>query len=312
MNKIMIDRKMCSLICQKITILFIICCLWLNNSVAFASELNSNGGYISPTCENIKDGELKSELQTIIDNYFTNPNTFPISQIVENDWQTLGINQKIDNAISLAITEVKKQGNGWDKFSSNWDQNKAEKFTETIINTAINSAELKRYLEYLSVRISNQISTGLESAVTQSSQQGVKCLEQYIGNKYTEVFVTPFSDNIQQPDLESLKEVSPEVNSFVSSQSLALGGITLIVVAQVGKRIANQVAKRVLVQLGERLLGRIGTAVIPVIGEIVGGVLLVVDVANSIDGVLPEIEKEFQKPKLKTLLNKNISIVLPA
>jgi hypothetical protein len=298
------NRKIFSLTIQRITILFIICCLWFNNSVAFALDLNSNGQYLSPTCENIKDWQLKSELQTIIDNYFTNPNTFQVSKIVETDWQTLGINQKIDNAISLAITQVRKQGNGWDKFSSNWDQNKAEKFTETIINTAINSDELKRYLESLSIRISNQISRDLELAVSESSQQGVKCLQQYIGNKYTEVFVTPFSDNIQQPDLDSLKKVSPKVKSFVSSQSLALSGLTLIVVAQVGKRIANQVAKRVLVQLGERLLGRIGTAVIPLIGEIAGGVLLVVDVANSMDGVLPEIEKEFKKPELKDAIKQ--------
>lgn len=300
MNK----RKIFDLIYQRIIIILMISCLWLNNSVAFASDLNYNDQYMSPACKNLDDYQLKHELQTIVDNYFSNPNTFQVSKIVETNWETLGINQKIDKAVSSAISEVKNEKGIWSKFSSNWDKNQAKTFTETIINKVINSDELKIYLNSLSSRISNQVSRDLESAVSQSSEQGVKCLQQYIEKRYTEVFKTSFSQEIQKPDLDFLEDASPESKSFVSSQSLALGGLSLIIASQVGKRIANQVAKRVLVQLGERLLGRIGAAAIPVVGEIAGGVLIVIDVANSRNGALPEIEKEFKKPELKNTIKQ--------
>jgi len=72
---------------------------------------------------------------------------------------------------------------------------------------------------------------------------------------------------------------------------------------QISKNIANQVAKRVLVELGERILGRIGAATIPIIGEIVGAILIAVDLAKSLNGALPQIEKELKKPVLKNAID---------
>jgi hypothetical protein len=55
--------------------------------------------------------------------------------------------------------------------------------------------------------------------------------------------------------------------------------------------------------LGERILGRIGAATIPIIGEIVGAILIAVDLAKSLNGALPQIEKELKKPVLKNAID---------
>ena len=82
---------------QRIVILFLIACLWLNSSVAFALELDSSSEILSSTCENLENYQLKSELRNIIDDYFT-AQRFPVSKIVENNWKILDINSEIDIA----------------------------------------------------------------------------------------------------------------------------------------------------------------------------------------------------------------------
>jgi len=77
---------------------------------------------------------------------------------------------------------------------------------------------------------------------------------------------------------------------------------------QISKNIANQVAKKVWVELGERILGRIGAATIPIIGEIVGVILIAVDLAKSLNEALPQIEKELKKPVLKNAIDNEFVV----
>jgi hypothetical protein len=284
---------------QRIVIFFLIACLWLNGSVAFA--LDSSGKILSPTCENLEGYQLKSELQNIVDDYFT-AQRFPVSEIVEKHWKILDIDSEIDIAIGDAVTQIRNKENLWNKFSSNWSKDQAKSFVETIVNKAVSSEKLERDFNDLSLRISNEISRELELKVSQSSQEGVRCLQQYIGSKYSEVFQGNFTQKIDSLDPDKLNEIiDPTLNPVISNE-LAIGGIAVIVASQISKNIANQVAKRVLVELGERILGRIGAAIIPFIGEIVGGILIAVDVTKSLDGTLPEIEKELKKPELKNAI----------
>jgi hypothetical protein len=285
---------------QKAVIFLLIACLWLNSSVAFALDLDSSGRMLSSTCENLEGYQLKSELQTIIDGYFT-AQRFPVSEIVEKHWKSLDIDYELDLAIGDAVTQIRNKENLWNKFSSNWSKDQAKKFVEAIVKKAVTSEKLERDFNDLSLRISNEISRELELKVSQSSQQGVSCLQQYIGSNYSDVFQGSFNKEIDSPNLDELEKTDPKIN-LVGSQKLAIGGIAVIVASQIGKNIANQVAKRIAVELGERVLGRIGAATIPFIGEIVAGILITVDVAKSLDGALPEIEKELKKPELKNAI----------
>jgi len=285
---------------QRIVIFFLIACLWLNGSVAFA--LNSSGKILSPTCENLEGYQLKSELQNIVADYFT-AQRFPVPEIVEKHWKTLDIDSEIDVAIHNAVTQIRNKENLLSKFSSNWSKDKAQNFVESIVNNAVTSENLKSDFNDLSLRIGNEISRELELKVSQSSQQGVRCLQQYIGSKYSEVFQGGFTKEIESPDLNKLKKIDPKIN-LVDSQKLAIGGVAVIVASQISKNIANQVAKRIAVELGERVLGRIGAATIPFIGEIIAGIMITVDVTKSLDGALPEIEKELKKPELKNAIEK--------
>ena len=251
---------------RKPIIILLIACLWLNSPVAVALDLDSNIKILSPTCENLQDYQLKSELQNIIDSYFT-AQRFPVSKIVTNNWKILNIDSEIDIALEDSVAQIRDQESLWSKFSSNWSKAQARDLVEAIVSNAISSEKLERDFNDLSLRISNEISRELELKIAQSSQQGVLCLQQYIGSEYSEVFQSGLTDGITPPDLSKLREINPKVNPF-NSQKLAESGMALIIVSQISKNIANQVAKRVLIELGERVLGRIGAATIPVIGEI--------------------------------------------
>ena len=286
---------------QKAVIFLLIGCLWLNSPVAFALDLDSSSEIFSSTCKNLKEYELKPELRNVVEDYFT-LQKFPVSEIVEKHWNILNIDGEIDSALENAVNQVRQQQeNLWSKFSSNFNSAKAKDFVKVILNKAFNSEKLKTDLNTLSLRVSNEVAKDLENKIYQSSQQGIKCLNQYAKGKYTSALQDGISKKIEPPPLkcsDTLKCPDPQLNLLVS-QKLAGSGIALIVLSQISKNIANQVAKRVLVELGERLLGRIGAATIPVIGEIAGGILIAVDLANSLDGALPEIERNLKKPELK-------------
>ena len=88
-------------------------------------------------------------------------------------------------------------------------------------------------------------------------------------------------------------------------QHLGLGGgVTVILGTQIGtqiaKRLAQKVARNIVGKVVVRILGRVAASVIPVVGWIVGGVLIILDLVKAKDGALPYIQDSLQDEKVKT------------
>jgi len=84
-------------------------------------------------------------------------------------------------------------------------------------------------------------------------------------------------------------------NIMISQHKFGIGGIATIITAQISKRVAGDILGRITVSITQRLLGRVASVSIPLIGEVIGGGLLLYDVVKGFNG--PRTYALTRKPK---------------
>ncbi|MCB0069235.1 MAG: hypothetical protein KDD77_18860, partial [Caldilineaceae bacterium] len=93
-----------------------------------------------------------------------------------------------------------------------------------------------------------------------------------------------------------------------------LGGIGVIIAAQITRKIvtsiANRVSQRVAGRIAGRILGRAGSTVIPVAGWIVGTGMIVYDIYDSRDGALPQIQNSLKSTNVKNGVSEEIEAAI--
>ncbi len=314
MRKLMTQK----LVGQKLLAFGLAGLLGLQPAIAFAAPLdpgmaniNASDAITPEQCQGITETELRPELTRTIQNFFENETAFDFEAEVAREWKLLKLDARIDSAVVQAVESIQADTKALDKFASSWSPAKAEQLAEQVIAVTFDNRELKRSLQKLSANVGNELSDQIELATVQSASYGMQCLQTFISGHYSQTFLDLFDAkadrSAQSGSNEFLAEFSPESRKYINSYGLAAGGVATIAVAQITRRVTKTMTKRVLAQVSERVLGRLGTTVVPVIGELVGGVLLVSDLAQSFSGSFDEIEAQIKSPGVKQTLRDRVA-----
>jgi hypothetical protein len=295
---------------RKLLLFLLPLCWLLNTTSVYAQPAFQATDYLPPQCEGIKENLLRADLNRTIQDFFATETKFDLPAIVDRQWQVLNIDGAIDTGIDRAVSMVNSNAGLVNKFKSSWLPAKAEELTTEVTEIAFNSSVLKRKLNQLSSNVAEEISDKLEVASAKSSSYGVDCLQQFINRQYSQAFVDVFSQKIQAaaPDSQNLVgSLRPDTVQFIQLHKFGLAGGAVFVTSKITKKITSKIISRATQQVGGRVLGRFGSTLIPVVGEVVGGVLLAGDLIKSFDGALPEIQKALKTPEVKQTLRQGIT-----
>ena len=90
---------------------------------------------------------------------------------------------------------------------------------------------------------------------------------------------------------------------ILETHSNLAGGVAVVIGTRIGvgiaKRLASTIAKNIVGKILSRVLVRVSTIGIPIVGWIIGGVLIVIDVYDSRNGALPIIRDSLQSEDVK-------------
>ncbi len=298
---------------RKTLVFILICCLIWNSTGFYAASAYAlgNNDYIIPQCQGIKDEDFKSELKRNIEIFFAEQITKNnIQHIVEQKWQDLNLNAVIDYEVDDAVIAVKNQTGYWGRFTSNWNSEQAKRLTEKIINLAFNdSSAVGAKFQILSEKVAKELFANIEPISAESSIYAMDCLQQFIGDQYSQIVVDIFDNNLKS-SIEDIGSnnitLQPDTVNFINSHRGGFGGAAYLLIKNViAKRVINQITSRVVQQVAERIGARIAESIIPIFDAVV--LLQTIWDFTNPDAGLAEIRNYIKKPEIKQEFQKYIT-----
>jgi hypothetical protein len=291
-------------------------------TLAFLLVFQSFGGYAVAiesmtsfdSCQTIQPGDLRSQLTHHVQQAFDEQTDFNLDAKVGEQWEQLKVDAAFDLAVADAVTTVKSDTSSTDKFKSSWSGEKAGELASSILVKAMADEELQRSLSQLSENVTGQIVAQISTATLESSATSIACLRSFIGKQYASVFVDRFNTDNSRQLSRVFGEISDDIPFELhksDKEIILIGGGVIGVggfaIRQITRKVLGEVEKRIMANMAKRILGRLGSTAIPFIGEVIGGGMLIIDLATSFDGSFDAIQTQFQSPETKSLLKSEVS-----
>ncbi|MEM9922604.1 MAG: hypothetical protein AAF915_02420 [Cyanobacteria bacterium P01_D01_bin.50] len=298
---------------KRVILFFCILYFILNPTNVYAASISGNIDYILPKCEEIDRAQLQMDLNSIVERLVADETKIDFGTIVNREWHKLNLDSIIDDEVDNAVDTISRNTNWINKFKSSWNPSKAEELTNEVAGIAFNSSVLQNKLEQVSKNVSSEISNKLEIASAKSSSYAIDCLQKFINRQYSQTFVNIFNQKIKAsvPDYQEYNGLlKTNTVSIINQHKFGFVGgavIALAVTKKISQKITKTISTRIFSQVSERILGRIGGAFIPVVGEVVGGLMIAGDIYNSRNGALPEIKKSLKSLEVKQIFRQEIA-----
>jgi hypothetical protein len=288
----------------------------LNWADVYASvPAQTTQGQTLQQCNVVAEDTLQDELNRVTQQVFTKAlATVDINAIVAAQWNELGVDTVMDSEIDRAVAHVKSQKDLLSKFLSSWSADKAQELTRDVASQAFQSEAFRGKIDALSTAVADALSHKIATMSAESVSAAFFCLQTFIQGNYAKVMVSAFEQEVQtataKAQFASGSGIDTSILTIIGQHKSALGGLGVIVAAQVTRRImvsiGETIADRVAGQIVTRVLGRIGTDVIPLVGWLIGAGLIVYDIYNSLDGALPQIQASLKSPDVKAGIRDEI------
>ena len=283
------------------------------------AQVAADGQVDVQACAIVADDDLRQELNAVTQQIFAGFDArIDVAAIVAQQWVRLDMDATLAGEVDQAVARLRQREDQWNQFLSGWSSAKAEELTRQVAAEAFGSETFRAKLEELSAAVATAIAAEIEPVSTESTSWTLLCLQQHIGSRYTAAIVDAFAreleDQTQSFTYMPDQGMADGVLAVLDTHRTALGGIGVIVVAQVTKRMVQKVgqtiAKRVAGRLVGRIIGKAGATVIPLVGWIVGGGLIVYDVLDSLDGALPQIQASLTAPEVRAAIQAELVAVI--
>lgn len=266
-------------------------------------------------CEALSEDELRAELNRITQSIFSDATAGPdVTGAVEQAWRAHDLDRVVDQAVDDAVAQVRQDDPLLQTFLSGWSPAKAEELSRLVAERAFGAEELRLALEALSADLAVAIDADLQRLTAESVSVNLVCLQEFIDRNYSAAVVAAFQnairDDVGGVDFAPDDELDGGLATVIDLHKSALGGVGVIIAAQVTKRVVQRmgrtISRRVAGRLAGRLVGRVGATVIPLAGWVVGTGLIVYDVLDSLDGALPQIQESLKAPEVKAAIRDEI------
>ena len=246
---------------------------------------------------------LQSELNIVTQQVFANALAkLDLETIVGKAWVTLEMDAALDAAVNRAVERVKSETDLWNKFLSGWSPDKAKELTLAVATYTFDDPAFRTQMDALSAAVAENVAERLALASADSVSSALYCLQTFIGRNYSKALVSAFEERMQQAttgaSLLDAAAVSPDILAIVGEHELALGGVGVIIAAQITKKIVTSIAQRISQRVAGRIVGRVlgraGSTIIPIAGWLIGTGMIVYDLYDSRDGALPQIQESIK------------------
>lgn len=265
-------------------------------------------------CDHLTEDQVRAELNAIAQQIFTAGTPVNLTDIVARQWALLDMDQVVDQAVADAVDQAQRNETLLNTALSGWSPARAEELTAAVAELAFSSEQFRLALDELSAAVALELETQLGALSAESASLNLLCLQQFIKREYAASVVTAFAESVRAGAEDVAYAPGDEVDgglaAVLQQHRPAIGGLGVIIAAQISRRLlarmGRAVSRRVAGRITGRLLGRVGASVIPLAGWIIGGGLIVYDVVDSMDGALPQIEVALQAPEVKEAIRAEI------
>lgn len=305
--------------------------VWLLSSLLIAGlvlpaapALATPGVQATPTSQNdalrdcsaIAEETLQDELNAVTQQIFAGQMAaLDLDAIIARQWVALEMDQAMDAAVAQAVARVQGETELWNKFLSAWSPDLARELTLAVATYTFDAPALRAQMEELAVAVSRDIADELVLASVDSASAVLYCMQTFIDTNYSAALVRAFESRVAaattSTQLVDAGAASPDILALVGEHRLALGGVGVIIAAQITRKImtsvAQHISQRVAGRIVGRVLGRVGTSVVPLAGWLIGAGMIAYDLYESRDGALPQIEAALNSAAVKAGVRDEIA-----
>lgn len=274
--------------------------------------------YTYEECSRADEASVQAEMEAIALGLLSTASSgLDIDGLVERKWNELGVGTTFDQAVDAAVLSVQQETGYWERFVSGWSATQAEALANQVAVKAFTSPAFQSKIEELSAALAQSLVLEMQAHAARSASSALLCLQSYVGERYSVTLYAAFEQRIGQevtPSLALDENGAPITVAPVDLHLKALGGVGVIVAAQVTRRIAlaltEKISGRLAGKVAGRVLGRLGSSVIPYIGWLVGAGLIVWDLVEGSQGALPQIRSALQAEEVKQEVRSEIAVAV--
>lgn len=270
--------------------------------------------YTFEECARFDEPSLRDELNVITQAVFAEGRSeIIVANIVERKWQQLGMDARVDREVEIAVDLVRSDTPFWERIWSAWSSKAAEELAVRIADEAFGSDSFNSDFDELSAIIASDIVDELRLVTAESASSALECVQEFIGDRFSITMVEALEKQIQD-DLEVAIGKTDTDQNFIDvfrAHTNLAGGIAVIVGTRIGvgiaRKLATTLSKNLVTRIAARILTRTLAGAIPIVGWIIGGVLIVTDLVGSRDGALPFIRDSLQSEEAKAEMKEWIA-----
>lgn len=268
--------------------------------------------YTFQECDQAEEASLRDELNRIAQAVFAEERSGQVlTEIVEDNWDETGMDSAVDSAVRAATARVRRRTTWGQRVQSNWSTAWAEWLATRVAVVAFGSQGFRDSFDQLSEEIADDLDKEIRVMAAKSASSVLLCLEEFIGESFSQTMAQVFENQILDKVDVTESDLEAEAREFVDvleSHPELMAGISLIIGAQVARKLAQQMAGSVMGKVATRILGKVATSAIPLVGTVIGVTLIVIDVHRAGEGALPLIKESLQKEKVKAEIRKKVTV----
>lgn len=292
-------------------------CIVLSAAPVRAQDGTSSAGTLEE-CSAVDEAVLLDELNGLTQTVFAGAlQRINVAALVDAQWQELGLDTTLAQAVDDAGARVQANTDLWTTFLSGWSPEKSRELTMAVANATFESDAFREAMDALSAGVANEVATQIGVLSAESASAAVYCLQTFIRGNYSPALLGAFEDEVRGAAMAagvSDEGIAPGLMTVIDQHKVALGGIGVVIAAQITRKImtsiASRLSQRVAGKVAGRVLGRIGTTVIPLAGWLVGAGMIAYDLYDSRDGALPEIQASLKSPEVASGIREEVAAAI--
>lgn len=298
---------------HRLTYAFLITLLFFSllSPVAVRAQSTSPVSYTFEECDQVDEVSLRDELNRITQAVVADEQSrLDVAGIVDRQWREMGMDSRVDRAVEDAVELVRSDTGFWERIWSGWSPSKAEELATRVAEEAFGSGRFEGQFDEFSTRVANDIVEEIRLVTARSASTALVCVQEFIGGRFSRTLVGALNGQIEEALEQSKRDPETDQNflDILEIHSNLAGGVAVIVGTRIGvalaKRLASVLTRNIIGKILARILVRVAVVGIPIVGWIIGGVLIIIDVYNSRDGALPLIRDSLQGDDVKDEMRK--------
>jgi hypothetical protein len=213
--------------------------------------------------------------------------------VVNEEWRKTNLSDVIDRHVDQAIAEVGEENSLWSKASSIFSGDKAKELATSVSERVFKSEGMKKSLEALATGVASTLGKRIELASADTAEPAMQCMQAFLGPRYGATIARVVSKDAGKEFRMDPSKAQAGVSTGAVLGDNA-GGIAGAIILIVRRQLANMAGR-----VGARVVGSVLSRLVGVVAGGIGAVLILKDVWDFRNGVLPIIASEMKSKETK-------------